>query len=422
MSKNMQKDENLAEDGQNAVKEQSRKVTVREEEAGPVSEVLGKRKKKRRPGGFARRLRKWRRRICVLLVLAMVAGGYWYYAFQYRAQVEPETELTETNTDSLYTVEQHLKTMKRNKTVYKYACEGREQEKEYGTYVVPGLKATKTLRASEPQDAVICTSMTPQGLAITEDYVLISAYCRTKEHNSVIYMIDKESGRFIKEIVLNTRAHVGGLAYDTMNHNLWVTGQGSTWAQANAITLAHLEEYDFKENAKPLKFDMSYNLYRMKRASFMTYHDGALFVGFFTQDDASIIEKYLINADGTLYEKADMNLKRTVGVVDPVACAVSMQVISGKVQGMAFYNNKILLTRSYGIMPSEVQIFNYSRYGILSTSEAYKTIRFPERLEQIYQSGNDIYALFESAAYSYRMSSVNHIDRVIKLNGARLVY
>ena len=32
----------------------------------------------------------------------------------------------------------------------------------------------------------------------------------------------------------------------------------------------------------------------------MTYHDGALFVGFFTQDNASVIEKYLINADGTL--------------------------------------------------------------------------------------------------------------------------
>lgn len=369
-----------------------------------------------------KRLKKWWRRICLLLALALAAGGYWYYAFQYRAQVEPKTELSVTNTDPVYTMEQYLKTMKRNKTVYKYACEGREQEKDYGTYVVPGLKATRTLQAGETGEAKICSSMTPQGLAVAENYILISAYCRTKEHNSVIYMIDKESGSFIKEIVLNNRAHVGGLAYDTMNRNLWITGQGSTWAQANAISLEHLEAYDFGAECEPIQFDMSYNLYRMKRASFMTYHDGALFVGFFTQDDASIIEKYLVNADGTLYEKEDRNLKRTVGVTGPVACAVSMQVISGKVQGMAFYNNKILLTRSYGVMPSEVQVFNYSRYGILSTSEAYKTIRFPERLEQIYQNGNDIYALFESAAYSYRMSSFSRIDRVIKLNGGRLVY
>lgn len=361
---------------------------------------------------------KWKRlRRCILfvLVLALAAGSYWYYAFEYRAGIEPESEQKITNTDPVYTAEQYEKTIQRNRTMYEYVCE------EDTSYVIPGLKSTRTLQIRTSGTLDICTSMTPQGLAITEDYMLISAYCRTGKHNSVIYVINKKTQQFVKEIVLGTRAHVGGMAYDTMNHNLWITGQGSTWAQANAISLEHLEEYDFSDGYEPISFDMSYNLYRIRRASFMTYHDGALFVGFFTQDDASIIEKYLINADGTLYEKTDMNLKRTVGVIDPVAYAVSMQVISGRVQGMAFYNNKILLTRSWGILPSEVQVFNYSRYGILSTSEAYKTIRFPERLEQIYQNGSNIYAIFESAAYSYRLSSLNKIDRIVKLDGSALV-
>lgn len=362
---------------------------------------------------FWKRVRSW---LFVVLVLGAAGGAYGYYAFQYRAGIEPETKLTETNTDPVYTQEQYEKTIQRNRTMHNYVSQDAG-----GSYVVPGLKATKTLKSKTKGKPHICTSMTPQGLAVTEKYILISAYCRTKEHNSVIYVLDKETHKFIKEIVLSTRAHVGGMAYDTMNQILWITGQGSTWAQANAVTLSHLEKYDFSEQYEPLTFDMSYNLYRMKRASFMTYHDGALFVGFFTQDNASIIEKYLINADGTLYEKEDRNLKRTDGIVDPVACAVSMQVISGKVQGMAFYNNKILLTRSYGILPSEIQIFNYSRYGIMSTSEAYKTITFPERMEQIYQDGSDIYVLFESAAYSYRMSSIHRIDRVVKLDGSRLV-
>ena len=363
--------------------------------------------------------RLWRG-VCLLLIVALMGGGYWYYAFEYRSSIEPDTELTKTGTKPVYTMEQHLKTMSRSEELYGYACEGREDEKDYGTYVIPGLDGTSTLKIRTEGEPVMCTSMVPQGLAVTEDYLLISAYCRTKAHNSVIYVLDKETHAFLKEVVLNTRAHVGGMAYDTMNHNLWVTGQGSTWAQANAISLENLENYRFEEEHKPIEYDMSYNLYKIKRSSFMTYHEGALFVGFFTQDEASIIEKYLINADGTLYEKQDMNLKRTVGVTDPVASPVSMQVISGKVQGMAFFNNKILLTRSYGILPSEVQIFNYSRYGILSTSEAYKAIRFPERLEQIYQDGDDIYALFESAAYAYRMSSFNRIDRVIKLHGGAI--
>ena len=46
----------------------------------------------------------------------------------------------------------------------------------------------------------MCTTMTPQGLAVTEDYVFISAYCHAKKHNSVIYMINKESHRFIKKL------------------------------------------------------------------------------------------------------------------------------------------------------------------------------------------------------------------------------
>ncbi|MGN0392062.1 MAG: YncE family protein [Bariatricus sp.] len=396
------------------MKEKKHKDT--QEMAGRTDNPSKKEKKKRI------NWKRFRRRLAAFLIVVAIGTGYWYYAWEYRAETEPETELTETNTDPVYTMERYLKTLKRNSTVYEYACDEDEADEEFGTYVVPGLKATRTIQYKKEGTPHVCTSMTPQGLAITEDYVLISAYCRTKEHNSVIYVIDKKTHEYVKEIVLGTRAHVGGMAYDTMNHNLWITGQGSTWAQANAITLKHLESYDFTENYQPIEFDLSYNLYRIQRASFMTYHDGALFVGFFTKDNASIIEKYLINADGTLYEKSDMNLKRTVGVIDPVACAVSMQVISGKVQGMAFYNNKILLTISWGIMPSEVQIFNYSRYGILSSSEAYKTIKFPERLEQIYQDGSSIYALFESAAYSYRMASWNQIDRVIKLNGSRLVY
>lgn len=356
----------------------------------------------------------------VILLLILAGGAYVYYAYDHCVHKEPDIIGTETNTDSVYTEEAFGRVVNRSRTLKKYIC--KEEDGIYDTYVIPGLKTTRTIRNKVEGELSCCGQMTPQGIAITEDYILVSAYCRTKEHNSVIYVLDKQSKEFIKEIVLKNRSHVGGMAYDTMNHNLWITGQGETWAQIHAISLEHLKGYQFEESYEPIEFDLSYNLYRIQRASFMTYHDGALFVGFFTKDNASIIEKYLVNADGTLYEREDMDLRRTLGVVDPVACAISMQVISGKVQGMAFYNNRILLTRSWGMLPSEVQIFNYSRYGILSSSEAYKQIRFPERMEQIYQDGSEIYALFESAAYSYRPSSLNRIDRIIKLNGNLLVY
>ena len=135
--------------------------------------------------------------ISILLVVGIIGGSYWYYAFQYRTEMEPETNRKVTNTDSVYTMEQYLKTLKRNQTVYKYACDEAEVDNYYGTYVVPGLKSTRTLKVKGDGEAEVCTSMTPQGLAITEDYILVSAYCKTKAHDSVIYVIDKESRRFV---------------------------------------------------------------------------------------------------------------------------------------------------------------------------------------------------------------------------------
>ena len=90
-----------------------------------------------------------------------------------------------------------------------FAFEDRKNEKEYGTYIIPGLKYTRTFLSAQGSKKAVCTSMTPQGLAITPEYVLISAYCHTGKHNSVIYVINKETHRFIKEVVLPGTAPCG---------------------------------------------------------------------------------------------------------------------------------------------------------------------------------------------------------------------
>ncbi len=57
-------------------------------------------------------------------------------------------------------------------------------------------------------------------------------YCHAKKHNSVIYMINKESHRFIKEIILPGQPHVGGLAYDSEHQILWYSSNTQELAQA----------------------------------------------------------------------------------------------------------------------------------------------------------------------------------------------
>ena len=98
----------------------------------------------------------------------------------------------------------------------------------------------------------MCTTMTPQGLAVTEDYVFVSAYCHAKKHNSVIYMINKESHRFIKEIILPGQPHVGGLAYDSEHQILWYSSNTQELAQAVSLTMESIENYDYDAGRHPI--------------------------------------------------------------------------------------------------------------------------------------------------------------------------
>ena len=94
-----------------------------------------------------------------------------------------------------------------------------------------------------------------------------------------------------------------------------------------------------------------------------------------------------------------------------------MRVITEQAQGVAFYKDKILFSHSYGIFPSTLQVFkNNSFQKLLEKDTAESSIRLPEKLEQIYVDGDDLYVLFESAAYSYRASSLVKMDRILKLD------
>ncbi len=56
--------------------------------------------------------------------------------------------------------------------------------------LVPGLKQTVTKKNGS---ITTCSKMTPQGLTLTSNYIIISAYCNCgQKHNSVLYMLDQK--------------------------------------------------------------------------------------------------------------------------------------------------------------------------------------------------------------------------------------
>lgn len=355
-------------------------------------------------------------RIFLLKILAVVfvlCMCYFLYAFVYRAKTELPTKAVVTNRGAaVYTLRGQRQMLSQKEAFSYFAFDGREKEKEYGTYVIPGLKNTRTLLTEKGATPAMCTSMTPQGLAVTDDYVLVSAYCSTQKHNSVIYVIDKEKHNFIKEIILPGQPHVGGLAYDPEHKILWYSSNINGIAQAVSIKMDTIEAYDYDDSHLPVDTFQTVSLYGIVRDSFMTFYEGCLYVGCFEKYNESVIARYGVDADGNLINTMDEEL----GMDFEMAVPLDYSTISEQVQGIAFYNDKLLISHFFGILPSRLVFYEQSDKRLYVNENSARTYRFPERLEQSVVEGDNLYVMFESCAYAYRASSVNIVDRVLKLS------
>lgn len=107
------------------------------------------------------------------------------------------------------------------------------------TFGIPGLECTNILGDT-------CDCMTPQGICVAGDYILITAYCNINaykddlksnssngsnaeklekeenhsKHCSVIYVVSKFSKKYLTTLVLPDKNHVGGIVYD--GNYIWV--------------------------------------------------------------------------------------------------------------------------------------------------------------------------------------------------------
>ena len=349
----------------------------------------------------------------VLVVVLALGLAFWGYAFVYRGKTEPPAKYLVTNQDAaVYSLRGQIQMLSQKEDLIAFAFEDRKKEKEYGTYIIPGLKYTRTFLNAQGSKQAVCTSMTPQGLAVTDEYVLVSAYCHTAKHNSVIYVINKETHRFIKEVVLPGLPHVGGLAYDPEHDMLWYSSNTNGIAQAISIKMDVLRNYSYADNRMPVQVNQTCNLYGIVRDSFMTFYKGCLYVGCFNKYTESTIARYEVDDEGNLVNTFDEGL----GMTFEMAVPLDYSTISEQAQGMAFYHDKLLLSHSFGILPSRVVFYEQSDKRLYVNENSARSYRFPEMIEQIVVDEDDLYVLFESGAYAYRGYAGNVVDRVLKLS------
>ena len=349
------------------------------------------------------------------LVLVLIRAGYIGIIFGCMGKVEPKTDAVTTNAESSqYTLEEFSERLQPYSGLYEEAVLAHADEPDSGTYVIPGLESARTLLDNGAKRFSVCTGMTPQGIAVSGQYLFISAYCQSKNHNSVIFVVDKETHDFVKEVVLPNKAHVGSLAYDARNDNLWVCGRRNGIAQGNALDMESIEAYDFSEGWEPISFLHVNNILDIPRSSFMAYQAPYLYVGYYSTQEDSTIKKYEVQDDGNIrsvpVEHPASKVRQGVAEEDDLK-------ISPYAQGMTFLGDILFLSYSMGIFPSRLAAYQVSD-GIRDFTDemALEDIRLPYMLEQIYMDGGTMYLLFESGAYPYRYLPGLSVDRVLKID------
>ena len=105
-----------------------------------------------------------------------------------------------------------------------------------------------------------------------------------------------------------------------------------------------------------------------------------------------------------------------LGMMFEMAVPLDYSTISEQAQGMAFYNDKLLLSHSFGILPSRIVFYEQSDKRLYVNENSARSCRMPEMIEQIVVDGDNLYVLFESGAYAYRGYAGNVVDRVLKLD------
>lgn len=268
---------------------------------------------------------------------------------------------------------------------------------------IPGLQNTDVAGNN-------CSTMTPQGLCVTEDYIFISTYCaaekyikeleenkdygsnlekllveeKHKTHNSVIYIIDRETGDYIKNIVLPDKNHVGGLATD--GKVIFIAK--SSDKQISIISLKTIEKA-LTAKSLSVKVDYDYTVDCGCTASFVTYYDNKLWVGIFNEESNGMLRGFTV-------DKNNYKLTEKLAVEIPA-----------KANGACFtkLNGEVCLAvnTSYGRKSvSQLYLCSVSDYGTenMTVTEKGKYI-LPPLAQNICIYDGMVYSIYESAATCY---------------------
>lgn len=348
------------------------------------------------------------RRIALFFGIMIAAWMIWILAEKqivhavspFWKKIPTEKKASETSTSYRYD-------LAFSRTLLEYSDFRNLYRAEYST-AIPGLECTNLYVSDSDQ-------MVPQGLCIAGDYMLISAYDKSKKENSVLYVLsnqDEANRQLLTTIVLPDQNHVGGITFD--GSSLWIAK--STTKYLSEIQYSCIEEAVDSGQATYFLEDYDSDIYCGVTASFVSYQDNRLWVG---TSQSFLTKEGMLSVFRMLRDEHGMELKREFTLDIPK-----------NTQGISFMNlndkQYLLLDVSQGrFRDSFLYLFEASvddRKIELRSKEKYI---FPPMVEELVSDGEYTYCLFESAATCYStdeyLKCKYPVDRISAISNRLLV-
>jgi hypothetical protein len=287
------------------------------------------------------------------------------------------------------------------------------------SFIIPGLRGAwsinhKTKKAGFGNDWV------PQGLTQSSDKYFVSAYDGDFKLNSVIFVVDKKTRQYEKTLILSSKSHLGGIAYDNSFNRLWYSddqdGGGLSYIEDEFIT-----PYDAKQDQKPITHQHIALPWAERTSGIAIYKDMIVVVKYgLKEEDRSVVTIPLDSKFGLPTRFTDRVAKAFDKVTNEsefINTLLKENIIAGiapgwdRMQGVAVDESGLtILSQSAGFFSSTLLIrepndksgkkFNFSKP---QAGEA--SFKVPPSVEQVSlnnPTSNELAMIFESGARKYR--------------------
>ncbi|MBQ6440674.1 MAG: InlB B-repeat-containing protein [Mogibacterium sp.] len=349
--------------------------------------------------------------------------GYKFIGWFSKAKKNEGTEIGEKYIiKKNLTVYAHWEKLKKEKSVVK---KNKNKAKKNSKAPASGKKSavSKSKKWSISEKAIVnryaipgigTTSRIPQGLCLTDKYILISCYNCYKEDGLCGYseiLVLNRKGKFLTSLTIrldegtrityDTYSHVGGLAYDPERRMIYIADSDEYYMYqdndyvSNTIWKLPVSTIDTAVKSKK----EIYNVVADKafkadvKASCVTYYKGYVYVGEFSEKTKSHSRMMVYYYDE--YED------RYIAANDkPIRIPLKTQGIAFRESGGSTY---AYFSTSHG-RTKVSKLIRMTANGdsyISSFSKSGKSCTMPNMSENICFDGNNLHMLFESGAYKY---------------------